>query len=144
MVQSNQEIFRNRPGLTLREIFDLYIKTVRNSDLEGLFTMVSESKNFFFLTARGELIDRQGYYQFHKDWFSQTGWEMPVDNIEIYEKGELGYTRAIFHYREKKPGAETYILDSYFTLIFRKEEGMWKVVADICTPIKNGTDRQDN
>jgi ketosteroid isomerase-like protein len=137
MIQSGENVIRNRPGLTLKETFDLYVRAVQNSDLEGLFTTVSKSEDFFFLTAQGKLIDREGYYEFHKEWFSGTGWEMPVDSIEVYEKGEFGYTTAIFHYREKRPGAETYILDSYFTLIFRKEDGMWKVVADICTPIKD-------
>ena len=144
MIQTNENVIKNRPGLTLRETFDLYVKAVQNSDLEGLFTIVSKSEDFFFLTARGKLIDRMGYYEFHKEWFSETGWEMPVDNIEVYEKGEFGYTRAVFHYREKRADGETYILDSYFVLIFRKEEGMWKVVADICTPIKNDSDSRDN
>lgn len=137
MVESNENTIKNRPGLTLKETFDLYVRTVQNSDLEGLFTIVSKSEDFFFLTARGKLIDRQGYYEFHKEWFSETGWEMPVDNIEVFEKKEFGYSRAVFHYRETRPGGEIYILDSYFTLIFQKEEGMWKVIADICTPIKD-------
>ena len=144
MIQSNENVIKNRPGLSLRETFDLYVEAVQNSDLEGLFTVVSKSIDFFFLTARGKLIDRQGYYEFHKEWFSETGWEMPVDDMEVYEKGEFGYTRAVFHYREKKADGETYILDSYFTLIFQKEERMWKVIADICTPIKNDTGNRGN
>jgi len=60
---------------------------------------------------------------------------MPVDLLEVHEGKEYGYTNAIFHYRSKMPERGMYFLDSYFTLIFRKEEGLWKVVADICTPI---------
>jgi nitroreductase len=33
------------------------------------------------------------------------------------------------------PDGRTYNLDSYFTLIFQKEDGQWKVITDICTPI---------
>ena len=126
----------NRPGLSLKETFDIYVRAVQNSDLKNLFATVTSNEKFFFLTSTGKLIDtRQGYYKFHEDWFKEKDWEMPVDLLEVHEGKEYGYTAAIFHYRSKIPEGGKYILDSYFTLIFHKEEGMWKVVADVCTPI---------
>jgi nitroreductase/ketosteroid isomerase-like protein len=127
---------KNRPGLSLKETFELYVKSVQNSDLKGLFSTVTDNKSFFFLTSTGELIDtREGYYKFHEDWFKEKDWEMPVDLLEVHEGKGYGYTIAIFHYKSKIPEGGTFLLDSYFTLIFRKEGGIWKVVADICTPI---------
>jgi nitroreductase/ketosteroid isomerase-like protein len=126
----------NRPGLSLRETFGIYVRAVQNSDLKNLFSTVTNNEKFFFLTSTGKLIDtRQDYYKFHEDWFKEEGWEMPVDFLEVHEGKEYGYTTAVFHYRAKIPEGGKYILDSYFTLIFHKEEGMWKVVADVCTPI---------
>lgn len=126
----------NRPGLSLRETFDLYVRSIQSSDLEALFTTVSEQKDFFFLTSTGKRIaTREDYYKFHQDWFREKDWDMPVDTIEVHEGRDFGYTTAIFHYRAKTPEGGKFILDSWFTLIFRKEGGMWKVVADICTPI---------
>jgi nitroreductase/ketosteroid isomerase-like protein len=127
---------QNKPGLSLRETFDVYVLSIHNSNLESLFTTVTKNEEFFFLTSGGRLIDtRTGYYEFHEDWFKEKDWEMPVDNIEIHEGNDTGYTTAVFHYRSKTPDGGLSCLDSWFTLIFRKEEGMWKVVADICTPI---------
>lgn len=135
---------KNRPGLTLKETFDIYVQAVQSSDLEALFTTVTGNPDLFFLTSRGKLIDsREGYYQFHKDWFEETGWEMPVEFLEAREGKEYGYTLAVFHYKEKRPDGGWNILDSYFTLIFHKEEGMWKVVADVCTPISRYTTESD-
>ncbi len=135
---------RNRPGLSLRETFDLYVKSVQNSDLQGLFSIVTDGEDFFFLTARGELVNsREGYYRFHDEWFRQTDWEMPVELSEVREGKDYGYTRAIFHYRAKTPQGGLYSLDSYFTLIFHKEDGMWKVVADICTPISRSVSEEN-
>jgi nitroreductase/ketosteroid isomerase-like protein len=126
----------NRPGLSLRETFEIYVRSVQNSDLKGLFTTVTDNEDFFFLTSTGKLIDtRQGYYKFHEDWFKEEGWEMPVDFLAAHEGKEYGYTTAVFHYKSGTPEGGKYILDSYFTLIFHKEEGMWKVVGDVCTPI---------
>lgn len=126
----------NRPGLSLKETFDIYVKAVQKSDLKTLFTTVTDDEKFFFLTSGGKLIDsRQGYHEFHEEWFKETGWEMPVDFLEAHEGKSYGYTTAIFYYKSKLPEGGMYHLDSYFTLVFHKEEGMWKVVADICTPI---------
>ena len=126
----------NCPGLSLRETFDIYVKAIQNSDLKTLFTTVTDDEKFFFLTSSGKLIDsRQGYYKFHEDWFKETGWQMPVDFLEAHEGEDYGYATAIFYYESNLPEGGVYHLDSYFTLIFHREEGMWKVVTDICTPI---------
>ena len=126
----------NRPGLSLRETFDLYVKSVQNSDLKGLFSTVSEKDSFFFLTSGGRLIaTRDGYHKFHEEWFREKDWEMPVDHIDVFEGRDIGYATAQYHYKGRTPDGGRNLLDSWFTLIFRKEGGMWKVVADVCTPI---------
>jgi nitroreductase/ketosteroid isomerase-like protein len=126
----------NRPVLSLKETFDLYVKSIQSSDLEGLFSTVTKGEKFFFVTANGKLIDtRPGYYKFHEEWFEEKEWEMPVELLEVREGKDCGYTNAVFHYRAKTPEGRTYNLDSYFTLIFHKEDGRWRVVADICAPI---------
>jgi len=126
----------NRPGMSLKETFDLYVKSVQSSNLEGLFSTVSENETFFFLTSGGRLIStRSGYYKFHEEWFQEKDWEMPVDHVEVHEGRDFGYAMAQYHYKGSDPAGGRYLLDSWFTLIFRKEGGMWKVVADVCTPI---------
>jgi len=126
----------NRPGLSLEETFWIYARAVQSSDLKSLFTTVTEKEDFFFLTSRGELIDsREGYYKFHEDWFREKDWEMPVELLDVKEGQEYGHTTAIFHYPRKMPEGGMYVLDSYFTLIFHQEEGRWKVIGDVCTPI---------
>jgi nitroreductase/ketosteroid isomerase-like protein len=128
----------------LRETFDIYVRAVQESDLETLFTTVTDREEFFFLTSRGKLIASQKeYYKFHQDWFQEEEWEMPVKLLEVHEGKDYGYTTALFYYRQKTASGETYSLDSYFTLIFRREDEMWKVVADVCTPISRYiTDRK--
>ncbi len=130
------EVTNGQEFSSIREVFDRYVQAIHHSDLETLFTTVTKKKDFFFLTSTGTLIDtREGYYKFHEDWFRETDWEMPVELIDIYEGETYGYSTAIFNYKSKIPDGRTYNLDSYFTLIFRKEDGQWKVITDICTPI---------
>jgi len=128
---------QNRPGLSLRETFDLYVNSIQKSDIATLFTTVTDDPHLVFLTSTGKMIDtREGYYRFHEEWFKEKAWEMPVEVVEVREGTDCGYVTAIFHYRSKMPDGETYGIDSYFTLIFQKQNGMWKVVTDICTPIE--------
>ena len=137
-----QVFAQNRPGLTLEETFEVYVRSIQNSDIESLFTTVTDNPELFFLTSTGNLIDtRKGYYEFHEEWFKEEDWEMPVELLETVEGKEYGYTLAKFHYRGKTPQGGDYFLDSYFTLIFHRENFMWKVVGDVCTPIsKHFTD----
>ncbi len=127
---------KNQPGLSLEDTFNLYVRAVQSSDLEGLFSTVTDTEDFFFLTADGRTLDRDEYYNFHQEWFKVKDWEMPVKLLKVRHGKDYGYTEAIFYYREKTPDGRTYNLESYFTLIFRRQDGMWKVVADVCTPIK--------
>lgn len=122
--------------MNLKETFEKYVTSIQNSDLDGLFSTVTEGDALTFLTASGNIIDtREGYYTFHEEWFSHTGWEMPVELLEVHEGDVYGYTIAVFHYKQETPDG-LYDLDSYFTLIFKKENGEWRVVTDVCTPIK--------
>ncbi|HKJ67291.1 MAG TPA: nitroreductase family protein [bacterium] len=128
---------QHHPGLTLRQTFNRYVEAVQHSDLETLFTTVTTDSEFCFLTSSGEYITtRQGYYDFHQRWFQEANWEMPVELLKVHEGESYGYTVAKFFYKSETPDERIYNLDSYFTLIFRKEADAWKVVTDICTPIR--------
>jgi nitroreductase/ketosteroid isomerase-like protein len=128
---------QNRAGLSLRETFDLYVSSIQKSDLATLFTTVTDNPHLIFLTSTGKMMNaREDYYKFHEEWFKEKEWEMPVDIVEVREGREYGYVTAIFHYKSKVEEGRTYGIDSYFTLIFHKENGMWKVVTDVCTPIE--------
>jgi nitroreductase/ketosteroid isomerase-like protein len=97
---------------------------------------VTDNPRFFFLTSGGKLIDtREGYYKFHEDWFSEKEWEISFELLEAHEGKDYGYTNAIYRYRGITSDGGAYGIDSYFNLIFHKEEGQWKVVSDVCTPI---------
>ncbi len=63
--------------------------------------------------------------------------------MRVYEGEGFGYTIAVFHYRSKREGGGWDILDSYFTLFFEREDGDWKVIADVCTPISHHSTSAD-
>jgi nitroreductase/ketosteroid isomerase-like protein len=129
------------PPSSLREAFDNYVRAVQAGDLEGLFRTVTGGEDMFFLTSTGQMIEgREGYRRFHKEWFRESGWEMPVELLRVEEGEEFGWTLALFHYRQPTPQGPVQRLDSYFTLLWHREGGSWRVVGDVCTPIQRRFD----
>jgi len=127
---------KKQQSLSIKETFDRYVKAIHNSDLDALFETVTDKEKFFFATSSGKLIDtRDGYYEFHKNWFSQKDWEITFELIEAVEGTEYGYTNAIYDYYTKLDDGRTFTSKAYFTLIFHNENGRWKVVTDVITPI---------
>lgn len=123
--------------MPIKKVFDIYTNAVIKEDLVNLFSTISDKPDFHFLTAQGSMIKtRQEYYQFHEEWFNEKGWEISFEEPLVYEEENLGYTMSIFHYSGKMEDGRTAYLDSYFTLVYHKENGSWKIIADICTPIK--------
>jgi len=126
---------QNKPGLSLEDTFDLYVKAIHSSDLKSLFSTVTGKDDFYFLTSSGKLIDsRKGYYKFHKEWFDDDNWNIKFDLLKAKEFENCGYTIAKYEYKGISPEGKQYISNSYFTLLFHKENNTWRVIADICTP----------
>jgi len=136
--------FQNKPGLSLEGTFKIYVNAIHNSDIKTLFSTVTYKRGFYCITSRGELFKTlKEYYDIHSNRFKEENREMPVELIEVYEEKDFGYTIAVFHYKRKTQSGRKYNLDSYFTMIFHKEDGMWKAIADICTPIKEYFSEKD-
>lgn len=136
LVAQNKEL-HNKPGLTIKETFDLYLKSIDNRDVDALMSTVTTGKDFVFLTTGGTLIDSvEGYRKFHVDWFSEENWEMPVEVLNIHEGTDYGYVLAKFFFKATMPDGKPYENISYFTLIFHREDDMWKVIHDQITYIR--------
>jgi nitroreductase/ketosteroid isomerase-like protein len=124
----------------IKALYEKYTSAVRAADMEGMFETVSGTGGFNFLTTSGRLIEGlNGYKEFHKEWFAETGWKIEFTEPKIYVVDDTAYTMAKFFYKSEISGGEIETLESWFTMICKKEKGAWKVVADICTPVSRMT-----
>jgi ketosteroid isomerase-like protein len=128
---------QNRPGLSIKETFDLYLKAIEARDVDALMTTVTTGEDFTFLTTRGSKIDSvAGYRQFHVEWFAEENWTMTTEVLNMHEGTDYGYVLSKYHYEGLDAEGNPYKSDSYFILLFHKEEGMWKVIHDQITQIR--------
>lgn len=122
--------------LSLEKTCQIYTRAVINRDLERLKSTLTASDTLHFIGTTGKMSQtRQAYERFHRDWFKETCWMISFEISALYLKKEFGYVILIFTYQEPNSEKKTSTLVSYVTLVFRKERGCWKVIADICTPI---------
>lgn len=121
----------------IKEIYDLYTRAVANRDLQKLLITISKNSLFHFLTSRGALMNtREEYIKWHSEWFKQPDWKISFESPLIQVDKNSGYTISVFFYNGKSSGGKTVFLESFFTLIWKKENGEWKIISDICTPVK--------
>jgi ribosome-associated protein len=126
----------NRAGLTLAETCDLYLRALGAGDLRAMMSVASDSATFGFLAPSGERLDRAGFRSFHNDWFHAAEWSLPVERLALSEGLEDGDALARFDYQVREPDGDLDHLESYLTLVFRREEGLWRIATAACTPIR--------
>ena len=121
---------------SIREIHKSYIHAVMTQDLSGLMGTITACDTLHFIDAGGRIIEtREAYLRFHQEWFQTTGWKISFDLEKVYSAPNWGYTMSTYCYTENRPNGQRLLSKSYVTLIFHKENGEWRIVADICSPI---------
>jgi ribosome-associated protein len=126
----------NRAGLTLTETCDLYLRALGAGDMRALMSVASDSATFSFLAPSGERLDRGGFRRFHNEWFHAAEWSLPVERLTLFEGLEDGHALARFDYQAREPDGDLDHLEAYLTLVFRREEGLWRIATAACTPIR--------
>jgi ketosteroid isomerase-like protein len=121
---------------TPQATYERYIHSIINKDIQGFARTLTEADEFHFLDSHGRRTDsRREYLDAHRSWFMETNWQINYEPPLIVERGDAAYAIAVFHYHETKTDGGIVHFEGYFTLIMFKENGEWRAVADIVTPI---------
>ena len=99
MSQAQETMSHNRPGLSLMETYNLYLKAIEKRDVDALMSTVSDGKIFVFLNSRGERLESKSEYRnFHVEWFAEQNWSMSTRLIKLHEGPEFGFVLSTYHY----------------------------------------------
>ena len=122
---------------SIKNIYDLHVQSIQNRDLDLFLNTITENKTFHYLSTTGEKItSREEYYGLHREWFKKSGWIITFELKEIYQAENFGYAMSLFTYEDETKDGKKISITSYVTFIFQLENGEWKIIADVCTPIK--------
>ena len=121
---------------TLSETIDIYTKSILNRDLKTLLTTVTDNDTLLFFSTDGTLFHtRKEYVDYHVEWFNEKDWTLSFKTIAVSDGADYGFVNVLFNYRNLLTDGRYFDMESYMTLIFRKENGAWKVTEDIRTPV---------
>lgn len=132
---SAQEKSINQKKYTLKEAFSGYLNAAKSRNIEALKTYLTNKDKLPFVNAGGKLItEMDEYLDAQKGWFADTTWtyESEIVSYQEFEKTGVVIDKTALHYT--KDGKKS-TFSMMVTYVFRKENGYWKIVTDVCTAI---------
>jgi ribosome-associated protein len=126
----------NRPGLSLAETCEIYLRSAQDGDLAALLSVPSDSSDFRFLAPTGESLDREGFRRFHAAWFGADEWSLSAEILSLQEGVEGGHAIAWLDYARRTPEGDAQHFETYLTVVFRREDGMWRAATLAGTPVR--------
>lgn len=131
-----QQVEKNKKSFTVEQANANYFKAVRNRNLEVMLSYVTKSNEIPFVMGDGALKKtKKEYKDFHISWFSDNKWDMDIEIMNIAKNGTTALiTGKTNYYADKKD--KNKIDNLIVTMIYAKEDGMWKVIGDICSAIE--------
>lgn len=110
-----------------------HLNAVQTENLREYLSTVSNGKNISMILPGGRYYNQKDQVQaFHKDWFEQSDFDFQYRIIKKDISKEMAY--AVLDVSLTDDGNTSTF---YLGVIFRNENGKWKLVHDQCTLYKN-------
>jgi len=117
---------------SLKEAFSGYLEAIKSRDIESLKTYLTNAEELALIKGDGSLIQhKNNYLQAQVDWFADTVWKYQSEIVSFQEFDDTG----VIIDKTKIYGLN-WEFHMMVTYVFRKENKMWRLVTDICTPIE--------
>ena len=118
--------------MTFRDALKEHLRAIEARDLDALAATVAAS-DLVLITADGKLVrSTREFLDAHRAWFAMPGWTLQAREVEVFEGADLAVAVLELDYREP-PATHS---RSYLTLVFRQQDGRWRMVQDQNTPIR--------
>ena len=118
--------------MTFRDTLEEHLRAIEARDLDALAATLAEEE-LVLIMADGKLVrSRREFLDAHRAWFAMSGWTLQAREVEVFESADLGVAVLELDYREP-PATHS---RSYLTLVFRRQDGGWRMVQDQNTPIR--------
>ena len=121
----------------LRQTFAKYTKAVQERDMTNLFETVALEGVDFIDTMGKHTQSLEEYRDYHREWFASTTWTIDFKLMKMKEYGNFGYFLVIYTYKDLLPDQTKHETRGYATLLFQRQKNGWKLILDVCTPIRN-------
>jgi len=118
-----------------RPALDAHLATIAARDLEGFDKTLTSGDDLNVIFPNGALApDTQAVREFHAEWFSDKDWVMEPEVIKVIEGKDMATALLKYSYRDN---AKSEPRMNWLVLVFKLEDGAWKLVHDQNTKIED-------
>lgn len=122
--------------MTFRETLREHLSAIQRRDLAAFASTIAEG-DIVLITAEGKLVrSPREMLDMHRAWFAMPGWGLDVTPVTLHECPGLGVAVLHLVYTEPRPAGPPLRQESYLTLVFREDNGRWRMIQDQNTPVR--------
>ena len=123
-----------------RAALDAHLGAITAKDLEAYKPTVTGGEDLMIIFPEGEVIEStQSVISFHEEWFQDANWRMDTDIVKIIEGKDMSAALLKYDYRDTPEGEPR---SAWLLLLFKLEDGAWRLVHDQNTRIKQNTNSE--
>ena len=118
-----------------------HLDAIENKDLAAFKPTLTTREDLRVVFPNGEVIETtDGVIAFHEEWFRDANWRWEGEVVNIIEGVDMAAAFMKYEYRDTPDGAPR---AAWLALIFKLEDGAWRLVHDQNTRINTNTEPEE-
>ena len=120
-----------------RTALDVHLSAITEKDFDAYKPTVTSGEDLNLIFPDGSAIETtEGVLTFHEEWFGDPNWRMAPEVVKIMEGEDMAAALLKYDYRDTPDGEPR---SSWLVLVFKLEDGEWRLVHDQNTRITQET-----
>ena len=116
-------------------VLDAHLAAIMGRDLKAFNATLTSGDNLNVIFPNGKVLpDTQAVRDFHSEWFADKDWVMEPRVIKVIKGEDLATALLKYSYRDNAEGKPRM---NWLLLVFKLENGAWKLVHDQNTEIED-------
>lgn len=122
-----------KPRPDFRAALDAHLAAISAKDLDAYKRTVTSGEDLYLIFPDGSAIETtEGVFAFHQEWFEDSNWRMEPEVMKVMEGEDMSAALLKYDYRDTPEGEPR---SAWLVLIFKLEDGEWRLVHDQNTRI---------
>lgn len=125
------------PRPDFRATLDAHLAAIAAKDLDAFKPTITGGDDLYVIFPNGAALETtEQVLAFHEEWFADSNWRMDPDVVKVIEGEDMATALLKYDYRDTPDGEPR---SSWLVLVFKLEDGAWRLVHDQNTRITQET-----
>lgn len=127
---------RETPRPDFRTALDAHLAAIQARDLDAFKATLTKDATLYTIFPNGEaLTTTADAVLLHESWFKEKNWQWDGEVVRIIEGADMATAILKYEYRDMPEGEPRW---AWLALVFKLEDGEWRLVHDQNTRIEKG------